>query len=260
MKIFISVVSHGHSELINDLSCVSELTKHFHVVVKSNNSTDDFSELTNEDNFHWINEQYGCGFGRNNNIVFDYCLKTLGMNEQDLFIVLNPDVYITANDINRLSAEMICCSSKVSAINLYKNKELTEFDDSIRTFPSLFNFACSFLGLGNRSILDKSKIASISEVDWAAGSFLAFRASHYKELQGFDENYFMYCEDIDICYRSNLLGCKVKYHPSITALHLAKHANRKLMSKHFVWHVSSVIRFLLTRLGITSTRSLIEVE
>ncbi|EGR3506856.1 glycosyl transferase family 2, partial [Vibrio parahaemolyticus] len=76
--------------------------------------------------------------------------------------------------------------------------------------------------------------------------FIAIKAIHYKKLNGFDENYFMYCEDIDLCYRSKQEGESVLYLPNISAIHFAAHNNRKLLSKHFYWHLKSVFRFLIT--------------
>jgi hypothetical protein len=255
MTIYISVVSHGHSTLISQLSCLSSLTKIFQVVVKSNKPNDQFDNLIISPNFHWIDEQYRCGFGHNNNIVFEYCRSMLGMKEDDFFIVLNPDIVIEVNEIESVIKQMIQSKNKLSAINLFKDTQYSVYDNSIRNFPSLMQFCKSFLGLGNSSVLDKSILMTPSPVDWASGSFLAFKVDHYGRLGGFDENYFMYCEDIDICYRSYLAGERVTYYPNVKALHLAKHANRKLFSKHFYWHVTSVIRFLLTKAGLTKAKS-----
>ena len=59
----------------------------------------------------------------------------------------------------------------------------------------------SFLFQKNKTIIDKFSLNEESFTDWAAGSLLLFSADTYKKLNGFDEKYFMYCEDIDICYR-----------------------------------------------------------
>ncbi|MDQ9204053.1 hypothetical protein QBS70_02600, partial [Cronobacter sakazakii] len=46
----------------------------------------------------------------------------------------------------------------------------------------------------------------------------------YERLEGFDTKYYMYCEDIDICLRANLIiGAKLTYIPSVRAIHLAAH-------------------------------------
>lgn len=258
MSTYISVVSHDHSELINELSCLDCLCDDFIVVVKSNTGTDCFEKLKSKTaNFHWLNDdsEYGFGFGRNNNIIYTYCKRELNMKEGDYFIILNPDVIISPLMLNELLMQMQNSKIQVSAINLFKNFELTSFDNSVRNFPSLKQFVKSFLGYDNSSILDKNKMKKLCPVDWAAGSFLAFTAKHYDLLKGFDEKYFMYCEDIDICYRSSKLKVPVMYHPDIKAIHLAKHANRKIISKHFYWHLRSVLRFLLTKVGLTISKS-----
>jgi N-acetylglucosaminyl-diphospho-decaprenol L-rhamnosyltransferase len=260
MAIFISVISHSHSTLINKLNCLSHIARTFKVIIKSNKPNDNLEKLNKIKNIHWIDDQHFCGFGHNNNIVFNYCCSALGMTKDDYFIVLNPDVVIFAQDLYNLVERMENDQLQLSAINLYKNNDLSEYDTSIRRFPTLLQFVKSFLGFGNSSIIDKSKLIGVSQVDWAAGSFLAFKASHYEYLQGFDENYFMYCEDIDICYRSKKMGCPVTYHSNIKAMHLAEHANRKIFSRHFVWHISSVLRFLLTKLGLTTPRSSIKTR
>ncbi|WP_299686001.1 glycosyltransferase family 2 protein [uncultured Vibrio sp.] len=257
MSIYIAVVSHGHSNLINELGCLDKLVRDFNIIVKSNLVNDDFHQLAQERNFHWINNRslYGCGFGENNNIIFDYCKKELNMKDGDYFVVLNPDVVIDSDTIINLVKAMSRGNINLSSINLYKDFDNLIYDNSIRRFPSLNQFVKSFLGFGNSSIIDRDQLSKTTQVDWAAGSFLTFKVGHYSKLSGFDERYFMYCEDIDICYRSYLMGDKLTYFPEFKACHLAKHANRKLLSMHFYWHVKSAMRFLLTKAGMTKPKS-----
>lgn len=247
MRVYISVVSHGHSALINKLCCLEKLCNEFTVVVKSNIEGDDFASLSEKNNFYWINERFGKGFGENNNIVYDYCSRNLGMGLNDYFIVLNPDVLVESSTLSDLVSEMMSCNVDFSAINLFKDKDFQVFDNSIRRFPSLKQFISSFIGLGNSSVINKSDINRTVEVEWAAGSFLGFSSEHYLSLGGFDEKYFMYCEDIDICYRSYLLGKPLMYFPKFRAVHLGKHQNRKILSRHFIWHLTSAVRFLMSK-------------
>lgn len=247
MSVFISVVSHNHANLINRIKCLEGLCLKFHVIIKSNIEGDDFSELNMNKNFHWINESYGLGFGANNNYIYNYAKNYLSMSDDDLFIVLNPDVIIESSAIDNLSYTMFYNGLKLCAVNLFRDYDFSSYDNSIRRFPSLLDFISSFLFKKNNSVLDKSHIVEQSIVDWAAGSFLAFKASHYKSLMGFDESYFMYCEDIDICYRSKANGVPLIYLPYIKAVHLAMHNNRRIFSKHFYWHLRSVVRFELVK-------------
>ncbi|EKF9738235.1 glycosyl transferase family 2 [Vibrio cholerae] len=245
MQVFIGVVSHGHGKLIKELSCLAHLSKTFNVVIKSNVMGDSLEELISDSNqAYWIDSQYGRGFAENNNIIFKHCIESLGMTDDDIFVVLNPDVVIQVDELSVLTRRMNEHDIKISCINLYKDSNYTLYDNSIRHFPTFKQFLQSYLLGKNDSIIDKSLIKEPLEVDWAAGSFLAFQSGHYKKLGGFDDKYFMYCEDIDICYRSNKIGVPLTYYPDVKAIHLAQHKNRNIFSKHFYWHIRSVIRFL----------------
>jgi len=260
MSIYISVVSHGHGDLIKNLSCLSNLARYFTVVVKLNRKEKNLISYLRMHNINCIDESYQLGFGHNNNIIYSFCISKLCMKDEDYFIVFNPDVISSKESILDLVEFMSSNNIYLASVNLFKDKEFTISDDSVRTFPHLSQFINSFLGFRNSSIVDKSILRKPVVVDWAAGSFLAFKASHYGRLNGFDEKYFMYCEDIDICFRSKAIGVPVFFHPNIKMQHLAGHANRSLFSKHFYWHVTSVIRFLISRFGLTKMKSSIVVE
>jgi N-acetylglucosaminyl-diphospho-decaprenol L-rhamnosyltransferase len=243
-KIFVSVISHAHGDLIDKLECLNQLSSNFTVVVKSNCPGDNFLHYNDCNNFFWLNESYNLGFGQNNNYVFDFCKKELSMKDTDFFVVLNPDVSISVHMLERLILAMAETRSELAAINLYKDFNLTNYDNSIRNFPSFKDFFKSFLFKVNNTILDKRIFKAPTAVDWAAGSFLAFRSRLYSKLDGFDETFFMYCEDIDICKRSKGLGFPVIYYPDILAVHIAQHSNQKFLSKHFFWHIRSIFRYL----------------
>ena len=254
MRVFISIISHGHAELIQSLCSLERLSDNFNIVLKSN-TFEDLSAYCKKNNINYINESYGLGFGANNNFTYRYCREKLGMVGEDFFLILNPDVVASENSIISLVDLMIKCNSQIAGVNLFKDEQYLIPDNSIRKFPSFTQFGKSFLGLGNPAVINKELVSSPQKVDWAAGSFLAFRSSHYARLEGFDEGYFMYCEDIDICYRSKLLGERLVFFPQIKMQHLAEHANRSIFSKHFYWHVKSVLRFLLAKKGLAKRKS-----
>jgi len=242
-KIFISIVSHGHDDMIRESGILEQVKnyKDVFLVVKNNKIHSSLNENDSEC-IYFINEHFNRGFGDNNNIVFNFCKNLLNMKEENYFIVLNPDVLIDLNDVIKLCDSMRQNNEK-AAINLYKDDLKTVYDNSIRHFPKFKDFFLSYLGFKNKTIIEKSAVNNKCIVDWAAGSFLAFRADHYARLGGFDESFFMYCEDIDICFRSKAEGVALVYYPTISAVHKAQHANRSLFSKHFVWHVKSIIKY-----------------
>jgi N-acetylglucosaminyl-diphospho-decaprenol L-rhamnosyltransferase len=255
MKIFISVVCHCHEELILKLDCLSQLAKkdNITVILKNNTALTSYNlaDYCKKYDIHFIDERHGLGFGENNNFIIDYAIDRLNLTEEDYFLVLNPDVYITPNAIFNAVQSAQKAKSELVTINLFKDNKLEVFDNCVRKFPSVLDFISSYAGLGNKTIIDKSKVEKSVKADWAAGSFLLFKASLYKKLGGFDPNYFMYCEDIDICWRSQkIYNQKLMFFPQIKAIHHAQHANRSLFSKHFIWHVKSMFRYLAMFYGL----------
>jgi hypothetical protein len=68
----------------------------------------------------------------------------------------------------------------------------------------------------------------IREVDWICGAFMLGRRSVVEEVGGFDEDYFMYSEDMDLCYRVRQRGYRVCYFPEAAVTHLG---NRSAVRK-----------------------------
>lgn len=60
---------------------------------------------------------------------------------------------------------------------------------------------------------------SITNVDWVSGACFSIRRVDWELLQGFDTNFFMYCEDVDLCVRVRQLGKRVQYLPEVLVTH-----------------------------------------
>ncbi|EGW82559.1 glycosyltransferase [Escherichia coli STEC_94C] len=244
MRVFISVVSHGHGELIESLRCLEKLSEKFSVVLKDNKNESNLKEYCKHNNIIYLSSDIPKGFGENNNIIFNYCISELKMQSDDIFIIMNPDVIVEENELIKLKNKMICENIEFATINLYKDRDYKIYDPSIRNYPGILDFVSGYLGFSNKTIINKSSINSNTTVAWAAGSFLALKSYIYKEVGGFDIRYFMYCEDIDICMRINSYGYKLVYIPTIKAIHIARHNNRRFLSKHFYWHLRSALIYL----------------
>ncbi len=59
----------------------------------------------------------------------------------------------------------------------------------------------------------------VSDADWVSGAALVHRRQLAVDLGGLDEGFFMYCEDVDFCYRATLAGSAVRYLPLVTLRH-----------------------------------------
>lgn len=83
------------------------------------------------------------------------------------------------------------------------------------------------------------------EADWMLGGFLMLRRAMLDELGGFDEGFFLYGEDIDLCYRAWLAGWSVWYVPSATVVHEHQAVtDHKLLTRRTLWHWRGILRFV----------------
>ncbi|HAS3607715.1 TPA: glycosyltransferase family 2 protein [Vibrio cholerae] len=247
MKLYISVINHGHDELITSRDTLAALAKNYTVVLRSNTPpTDTLTHYCMNAGIHLIHDGHTKGFAANNNAVFEHCQNKLGITNKDYFLALNPDVDVTTESIEKLLSLSIARDSDISAINLFRDEALTEYDNSIRRHHKLLSPIKSLLGMKRTDVYDKDAISEPIDIDWAAGSFLLFKVDSYRKLGGFDEKYFMYFEDADICRRANQLGQKVVYFPKIRAVHTAALKNRNLLSKHTIWYMCSLIKYHIT--------------
>jgi N-acetylglucosaminyl-diphospho-decaprenol L-rhamnosyltransferase len=83
-------------------------------------------------------------------------------------------------------------------------------------------------------------------VDWVAGMFMLFRSEAFRAASGFDERFFLYYEDVDICRRLGLLGFGAVYVPGASVVHEARRASRRDARLMRV-HAASAARYLMRR-------------
>ncbi len=110
---------------------------------------------------------------------------------------------------------------------------------SHRGFPTIWRSFCFFSGLErltaqtplNRIFggyhLTHMNLSHIHEIDCPAGAFFLMPTALYKTLHGFDTNFFMYGEDIDLAYRIKERDLKVIYYPEFVILHLKHQSGLK---------------------------------
>ena len=245
--VFISVVSHNHSSFImsnNELLRLNELPDVI-VIINDNTGEMKLREYCKENGINYICSGTPKGFGENNNEVFLYIKEHFDAKPIDYFLVLNPDVTITVDEFLKLQKELTKKDRGMYTIDLFLDSEFRVRDPFIRRFPNALDFVKSFVLGKNDTVIDRDILPI--DFDWCAGSFMCFSFDVYEELKGFDTSYFMYCEDIDICSRASRNAITLEYIPKVRAVHLAQKGNRNIFSKHFYWHVKSIIRFLLIR-------------
>ena len=159
-------------------------------------------------------------------------------------LVCNPDVVLGPGAVERLADAL----DRDPALGLIGPRIADAGGDlypSARTFPSLVDaIGHGLLGLvvpGNRfsrryKLLDWNH-AERRRVDWVSGACFLARRSAWDALGGFDPDYFMYLEDVDLCWRAWRAGWEVGYEPAAEVTHVQgvstdRHPYRMIAAHH----------------------------
>jgi len=114
-----------------------------------------------------------------------------------------------------------------------------------RGFPTPWNALCYFshldrlfpkAALFNGYRLNHLNRNEIHRVDVITGAYMMMPAKLYQELSGFDETYFMYGEDIDLCWRIKAAGYDIVYYAPVTCLHLKGQSGRASQNAVVQYH------------------------
>lgn len=220
VKLTISIVNFNTGDYL--LRCIESLEKSkdeadISLFIVDNASTDDSIEKVKNKKIdlkiEYILNQQNLGFGKAHNQV----LKKL--NSQYI-LILNPDVEVKKGDISKI-LEFMEENPEVGAatpeIILSNGKvDLTAH----RGFPTPWaSFKYFIFGDDSLYHLTNQDLTKIHEVDAITGAFLLTRKSVLDKVGGFDEDYFMYAEDIDLCFRIKKAGYKIMYLPTVKVLH-----------------------------------------
>lgn len=246
----IIIVSHGTLwDIKKILSEISE-NKNCNFWIRDNLADPNLAAICKEYQVNYSRGLRPEGFALNNNIiaeeVISNAMKKGGLSGKYL-LFMNPDAFITNKELTRLIDILKVSKPDMFTIDLYKDDNYTIRDPAIRKFPTLMTFISSFFFNKNPTILDRDKLSYESSIDWCASSFFGITIESFITLKGFDSKFFMYCEDVDICYRAKKLGLKLRYFPEVVGIHRANHESKTLYSRNFVWHLKSAIRYLWRR-------------
>jgi len=236
------VVSHGHDDYIFNLIGALKDTKgqDFRFYVKDNLGSNDLEKFCYANSIEYLYAGVPKGFSANNNEMIKLLVNKYVDYEKDYYIFLNPDIILTDDSIAQLVAVHKENTYDLFCVDLYNDLNYCFRDPSVRYFPKLSDFFTSFFFNINKSIIDRSNIKAPTRVDWFAGSFIAIKARVFKTIKGFDEAYFMYCEDLDLCLRAHKHGFSAYYLPDIKVVHFSQHQNRSIFNKHLFWHLKSI--------------------
>ena len=238
-KLLISIVSHGQLELVNDL--LSDLAlcdlEQCIIVVRSNITENLEISAQNLDCRH-VKNLRPAGFSCNHNRNFE-------MTKSKYFAVLNPDLKIVDPQIFQ---KLICVmedntESLVCPRIVDRNGHI---QDSARNFPKFLELLRRICyGRTEKAGDDANiKVEKVRKVDWSAGMFHLYPSSLYLQMKGFDEKYFLYCEDVDMGLRLKRKGFSTLVCESTSVEHDARRDSHKSM-KFLFYHLRSYVRLYL---------------
>jgi N-acetylglucosaminyl-diphospho-decaprenol L-rhamnosyltransferase len=162
------------------------------------------------------------GFSAANNLA-------IRAGEAPYMLALNPDTRVTEGALERLCA-LLDERSEVGICGPRLELEDGSFDHAAkRSFPTPISALGHFTGLGRRQRaggrLAQYRATELAEdaagpVDAVNGAFMLMRRAALDQVGLFDEGYWMYMEDLDLCYRFKEAGWVVWYEPSATVIHV----------------------------------------
>jgi hypothetical protein len=231
----VSVVSHGQNRLVNELlrDLAGLGSTGLKIIVTQN--APDAEPLAAAANVEVVVNDWPKGFGANHNAAFRRC-------STKLFSIVNPDIRLHADPFPGLITALR--SGRGGVIGPLARNPEGRVEDSARRFPTFGSLLLKLLpgSPGPDYPLDQGP----REVDWVAGMFMLFRSDAYRAAGGFDERFFLYYEDVDICRRLRLLGYTCVFHPEVSVTHDARRASRKNL-RLMGTHAASAARYLARR-------------
>ncbi|HUW25575.1 MAG TPA: glycosyltransferase family 2 protein [Gallionella sp.] len=176
------------------------------------------------------------GFAANHNQAFTHARGRY-------FCVVNPDIRLFSNPFHSLLACLKDSSAGVSA-PLVLNED-GKMEDSARRFPTPFKILCKALGWCKGGDYIVRDMHTPIYPDWVGGMFMLFPRNVFERLGGFDQRYFLYYEDVDLCARLRLLGYEVVVCPQASVAHHAQRSSHRSF-RYLRWHFESMMRFFLS--------------
>lgn len=226
MDLSVIIVNYNVKEFLQNLlhsieKASANLSKEIIVV---DNASDDGSVEVIREKFPYVNlieNKINVGFGKANN-------QGLAIAKGKYILFINPDCIVSEDTLDKMisffGGHSDCALAGCKILNSDGTLQLA----CRRSFPGPWTSFTKVTGLSN--LFPKSRIFArynltyldenkTYEVDAVSGSFMMMRKTVYDNVGGFDEQFFMYGEDLDLCYRIQKAGHKVFYVHSTQVIH-----------------------------------------
>jgi GT2 family glycosyltransferase len=226
-------------------TCVSSLQRcGTEVVVVDNGSPPEGSSAPpGFSDVNWLAAPDNPGFGGGINRGAALC-------DTELMLICNPDI-VLEDDALALLCTALVADDTAAAVGPALVDAAGRVSQSARAFPSLrSSWRQAFLGLlhpaGRRSSEYRARNWALAErgvVDWVTGACVLVRTDAFRAVGGFDEGFFLYVEEVDLCWRLRRAGWKVLYEPKARVLHRGAVSTSSHPYRAIIVHHRSLWRF-----------------
>jgi GT2 family glycosyltransferase len=233
MDLSIIIVPHKNREVLQAaLTAVynSQTSYSYEVIVVDNDSRDGTVEMVEQDYPQaTLIKNTNEGFGKGNN-------RGIKVAQGEYVLLLNPDTKIAPNTLQVMLGFMKARPDiGIATCKLVKaNGELDwacrrSFPDPAVAFYRLSGLSKIFKRSKRFAAynLTNKNVDEETEIDALAGAFALISRACLEAVKGFDEDFYMYGEDIDLCYRAQKAGFKIWYYPKTTTIHYKGQSSRK---------------------------------
>lgn len=221
----------------------------YEVIVVDNLSKDGSFERAKEKykEFIFVKSHKNRGYGGGCNLGMKYA-------KGNILIFANPDIVVFPDTFKKLISELKS-NGEIGAVGPKLLNPDGSFQPSCRRYPRF-----KYLLFGRRSFLSRyfknnpltkefmyldlegEKNGKV-ETESLMGAFLVTKREVFEKLNGFDENFFLYAEDTDLCYRMRKKGYKVYYCPSAKVIHYHGKSRKYLGIKSIYFLKRSIYLF-----------------
>jgi GT2 family glycosyltransferase len=154
--------------------------------------------------FRFIFNEINGGFANGCNLGAKYA-------EGDFLLFLNPDTIVAESEVQKL-LNTAKVNPEYSIVSCKQVNEYGKESIAYGTFPSSFNLTGFQRAIfRNRINQSSSNLPEISFPDWVSGSVILIKKETYRRMEGFDEDFWMYYEDVDLCRRVRNNGGEVAF-------------------------------------------------
>ncbi len=242
-----AIVTYNNEKIITDTinSLVANIPEEYNykVLVFDNDSNDNTVELIRglKGNIEVFELKQNLGFGYGHN-------QALNVIDSDYHFVVNPDILLEDKSQIRKMCTYLDENSEIGLLSpliVYPDLRIqylckvnpTVFDMLIRRISPNFLKARQ-----DRYVMKDTGYDKIMDLEYASGCFMAFRTSIFREIDGFDEDYFMYLEDADITRRTNEVS-KCIFYPDARVVHAWERSAHKSLKFAIITMKSMITYF-----------------